>query len=120
MQKLQKMMQSVMQETIATSYPHMKLPAVLLAKVTSCTELQETHEQSVVIRSTSGSTSTAVIVSHWYECTLQIVDQFGNVQAAYPELPGVRAAQELTVGAFVAIALPNGELNPVIVGGVVI
>ena len=49
-----------------------------------------------------------------------MVDRFGNTDSNYPALPGVCSRMQLQEGALAAIALPYGDLTPVIIGEVVL
>lgn len=88
--------QNLLRETLAAQYPHVQLPAVVYARVTSCKEL----------------------AAPWYEYTLQVLDRLGEVDESYPPLPGVRAKTNLETGTAVAVGLPYGELAAVILGEV--
>ena len=54
------------------------------------------------------------------EYTLWVVDRFGSEDSSFPALPGVRSRIPLQAGALAAIALPFGDLTPVIIGEVVL
>ena len=49
-----------------------------------------------------------------------MVDRFGSEDSSFPALPGVRSRIQLQAGALAAIALPFGDLTPVIIGEVVL
>lgn len=87
---------NIVQELIATRYPHLQLPAVAYASVVSRREL----------------------ALPWYEYTLQVLDRVGTPDDSYPPLPGVRAKTKLEIGTTVAVGLPYGELTAVILGEV--
>ena len=46
------------------------------------------------------------------------MDQFGNPDEGFPLIPGVRSRLQLKAGALAAISLPNGALDPAIIGEV--
>lgn len=94
--EMKKFVQTVLQETIKTNYPHMALPALVVATVTSVTEL-----------GIGG-----------YEYSLRILDTAGEPDPNFPEIPGVWARLLLTAGQSVAVGLLYGALTPVILGEV--
>lgn len=46
------------------------------------------------------------------------LDRFGNPDANYPALPGIKSKKQFKAGAVVAVALPYGDLTPAIIGEV--
>ena len=58
------------------------------------------------------------ITSYWYEYKLTVIDHFGNPDANYPALPGIKSKKQFKAGAVVAVALPYGDLTPAIIGEV--
>ena len=60
----------------------------------------------------------AHITSYWYEYKLTVIDRFGNPDANYPALPGIKSKKQFKAGAVVAVALPYGDLTPAIIGEV--
>ena len=57
-------------------------------------------------------------VVYWYEYKLTVIDRFGNPDANYPALPGIKSKKQFKAGAVVAVALPYGDLTPAIIGEV--
>lgn len=57
-------------------------------------------------------------VYYWYEYKLTVIDRFGNPDANYPALPGIKSKKQFKAGAVVAVALPYGDLTPAIIGEV--
>lgn len=55
---------------------------------------------------------------YWYEYKLTVIDRFGNPDANYPALPGIKSKKQFKAGAVVAVALPYGDLTPAIIGEV--
>ena len=49
---------------------------------------------------------------------LTVIDRFGNPDANYPALPGIKSKKQFKAGAVVAVALPYGDLTPAIIGEV--
>lgn len=104
---------------IAQKYPHLKLPAVLFATISSVTMLDETvtSEKLVIHDEDALRIFNAHINAHWYEYTLTVVDRFGSVDNEFPKFPGIRSRAQYTTGATVAVALAYGD-SPVIIGEV--
>lgn len=88
---LEEMVRAIIKKTIATEYPHTKLPAVVYARVVS-----------------------ARPVGGWTEYRLTVLDRFGSPDRAFPSLPQVRSRKSFREGTIISIALPYGELTPVI------
>lgn len=116
---LEEMINKVIRKAIAVDYPHLKLPAVVLAKVDSAKTLS-TYEirELVIFNDDNGTRFRAHIEAHWYEYRLTVLDRFGNPDRAYPALPQIRSKKQFQQGAVVAAALPYGELAPSIIGEV--
>lgn len=119
---LEQMVKSVIDKTIAEGYPHLKLPAVIFATVTASKELDETFEivGLTIYNDDTGGSYKGHVVSHWYEYTLKVLDRFGNLDEDFPELPGVRSKVQLKTGATVAVGLSFGDVDPAIIGEVVL
>lgn len=111
---------NMIRKTIATQYPHLVLPAVLLASVVSAKKLDDTFDlqELVICNDESGGSYRGHITANWYEYALKVVDQFGNPDEGFPLIPGVRSRLQLKAGALAAISLPNGALDPAIIGEV--
>lgn len=58
------------------------------------------------------------VAGYWYEYKLTVIDRFGNPDANYPALPGIKSKKQFKAGAVVAVALPYGDLTPAIIGEV--
>lgn len=116
---LEEMVKSIVKKFIAVDYPHLKLPAVVFAKVDSVKKL-DTHEikELVIFNDNTGNNFQGHIVAHWYEYKLTVLDRFGSPDKAFPALPQIRAKKQFQPGAVVAITLPYGELTPAIIGEV--
>lgn len=117
---LEQAVQAVVRQTLAQSGSHLELPAVLYAAVDSVRQLSDTYEAAELeLHSDEGGGSyRGHIVAHWYEYRLHMVDRFGNRDESFPPIPGVRSQCQLPAGAVAAVALPYGELTPVILGEV--
>lgn len=90
---VEEMVINVFNKQIAAKYPHLKLPAILSAKVTKATK-----------------------ISNGNEYTLKILDKTGAIDEHFPEIPRVLSTLAVNVGSTVAIGLLYGELNPYIIG----
>lgn len=118
---LEQAVQNIINRVITQECPHLELPAVLYAQVVSARELEDRWElPDLVIYSDEGGGGSyrGHITAPWYEYELCIMDRFGNRDGAYPPIPQVRSRQQLPIGAVAAVALPYGELSPVILGEV--
>jgi len=119
---LEQMIESVINKTLATSYPHLKLPIVVYATVVSVRELPDTFEDKelVICNGETGSSYRGHIVAHWYEYILSVADRFGNPDESFPTIPGVRSKLQLEDKALVAVALAYGDIAPAIIGEVLL
>ena len=93
---------------------------MLLASVVSAKKLDDTFDlqELVICNDESGGSYRGHITANWYEYVLKVVDQFGNPDEGFPLIPGVRSRLQLKAGALAAISLPNGALDPAIIGEV--
>lgn len=119
---LEQFTKSVIGRAVAEDYPHLKLPAVVYATVTGAKELPDTYEikELEITNEDGGQTYKAHYTAHWHEYTLKVLDHFGNADDTFPELPGVRSKVQLEAGATVAIGLAFGDVEPTIIGEVVL
>jgi len=85
---------SVVKKLFSEEYPHMAIPSIVYAAVSA-------------VSTEAGNP--------WCEYTLEVLDRFGNPDAAVPPLPGIKSKQCFQQGAVLAIAYAYGELNPVII-----
>ena len=119
---LEQMVKSVITKTLTADYPHLTLPAVSYAIVSSAKKLAETYEleELVIYNDESGGSYRGHIVASWYEYGLTIIDRFGNVDEDFPPLPGIRSKKQFQSGAAVAVAFAYGDISPAIIGEVVL
>lgn len=87
---LEQFVVSVFHKTIAGSYPHLKLPGIVAAAVTSVQDLG----------------------NGWREYSIQILTESGSPDTSYPEIPNVRARLSVEQGQTVAVGLLYGKLSP--------
>lgn len=112
---------TMIDKTLTQKYPHLKLPAVMLARVVGGRKLDDTHtwaELTICSDEPNGGSYRGHIIVHWWEYTLELVDRAGNAEQGSPQIPGVRSKVQLQTGSYVAVALPNGQLTPEIIGEV--
>lgn len=116
---LEEMVASVMKKTLAQDFPHLKLPAAVFATIDSTAKSDAFDiEELIVHNEVTGEVFKAHITSYWYEYKLTVIDRFGNPDANYPALPGIKSKKQFKAGAVVAVALPYGDLTPAIIGEV--
>lgn len=116
---LEEMVASVMKKTLAQDFPHLKLPAAVFATIDSAAKSDAFDiEELIVHNEVTGEVFKAHITSYWYEYKLTVIDRFGNPDANYPALPGIKSKKQFKAGAVVAVALPYGDLTPAIIGEV--
>ena len=116
---LEEMVRAVLHKVIATEYPHLRLPSVLLARVTAAKELEVYGQQELEVHGEStGERSSGEYPFHWYAYNLTVLDRFGSPDDTFPALPQIHSRKWFQEGAVVAVALPYGELNPAIIGEV--
>lgn len=88
---LEEMVKAIMKKVIGIDYPHLTSPAIIFARV------EAVHRYG-----------------NWYDYRLIALDRFGNQDKTYPLLPRVRSKKYFIEGTRIAVALPYGELTPVI------
>ena len=117
---LEQMVRSIIRKTLETETPHLTLPAVVCATVTTAKQLPETYrvEELIIANDDTGSSYRGHIVAQWYEYTLSVIDRFGDVDESFPPLPGIKSKKQFRAGAVVAIALTYGDIAPAISGEV--
>lgn len=116
---LEEMIAAVVKKLFAKEYPHLKLPAVVFAKVDSAKKGSTyTIDDLIIHNDDVGTSFHGHITAYWYEYKLTVLDRFGNVDSKYPALPGVKSKKQFKAGAIVAVALPYGDLLPSIIGEV--
>lgn len=104
---LEEMVASVMKKTLAQDFPHLKLPAAVFATIDSAAKSDAFDiEELIVHNEVTGEVFKAHITSYWYEYKLTVIDRFGNPDANYPALPGIKSKKQFKAGAVVAVALP--------------
>ena len=115
---LEEMVKAIIKKSIAADYPHLKLPTVVFASISSATKLDTFDVEELVIHNDeTGSSFKGHITAHWNEYTLTVVDRWGNEDESFPPLPGVRSKGQYKAGAFVAVAMAYGD-SPAIIGEV--
>lgn len=119
---LEQMIAAVLKKSVAEDYPHLKLPAVVYARVTSATKLPKTYEYKDVTVEHDATCGVfhGKIILPWYRYNLTVIDRFGNDDRGFPPLPGIESKKQFEAGAIVAISLPYGDLTPAIIGEVVL
>lgn len=116
---LEEMVQIVMKKLIASDYPHLKLPAVVFAKVASAQKCGAYDITDLIITDEStGRVFPARITAPCYEYRLTVIDRFGNADSSFPALPGIKSKKQFQTGAVVAVALAYGDIDPAIIGEV--
>lgn len=117
---LKEMMTTVMQTTISQDYAHLKLPAVILAKVSAAKKLSDTYDitELEITNEDSGETYKAHYKAFYYEYCLMVIDRFGNLDESFPPIPGIRSRLAFETGTIVAISLVYGDIAPAIIGEV--
>jgi hypothetical protein len=88
---LEEMVRAVIRKTVAADYPHLKVPAVVYARVVSVRPAGD-----------------------WLEYRLTVLDRFGNPDETFPGLPQVRSKKSFREETVISVAFPYGELTPVI------
>lgn len=90
---LEEMVASVMKKTLAQDFPHLKLPAAVFATIDSAAKSDAFDiEELIVHNEVTGEVFKAHITSYWYEYKLTVIDRFGNPDANYPALPGIKSS----------------------------
>ena len=116
---LLEMVNTAIEKKVSVDYPHLKLPAITYAKISSAQKLDAFQWEDLVIHNDdTGNSFRGHIEAHWYEYTLTVLDHFGSPDMAYPVLPKIRSRKQFREGAIVVAAFPYGELTPSIIGEV--
>lgn len=85
---LEEMVKAIIKKSIASDYPHLKLPAVVFASIKSATKLDAYEIEELVIHNDdTGSSFNGHITANWYEYTLTVLDRFGNPDNDFPTIP---------------------------------
>ncbi|HWS42605.1 MAG TPA: carbamoyl-phosphate synthase subunit L [Pseudoflavonifractor sp.] len=117
---LEQMVKAVIDKTLSTEYPHLTLPAIVYATITSAKSLANTYEaeELVIYNDDSGVSYRGHIVAPWYEYNLVVINRDGLTDETFPPIPGVRSKKQFKLGAVVAIAWAYGDIIPTIIGEV--
>ena len=103
---LEEMVASVMKKTLAQDFPHLKLPAAVFATIDSAAKSDAFDiEELIVHNEVTGEVFKAHITSYWYEYKLTVIDRFGNPDANYPALPGIKSTNRCRSHAFTSCGL---------------
>ncbi|MEA4933273.1 MAG: carbamoyl-phosphate synthase subunit L [Lawsonibacter sp.] len=115
-------LEQFVKNVVEKQYPQLKRPAMVYAAVTAATMLSDTYNLTdLQITNTDAVTSFHASVSaHWFEYSLRVLDPFGNEDETYPEIPAVRSKLQLSAGAVVAIGFGNNNVEPILIGEVVL
>jgi len=115
-------LEQFVKNVVEKQYPHLKRPAVVYASVTAVKIRSDTYTlTNLQITSTDSGTSYAgSVTAHWFEYSLRVLDQFGNADESYPEIPAVRSKLQISAGATVAIGFAFNTVEPIIIGEVVL
>ena len=93
MASLEEFVKCALNRTIEESYPHLKFPTIQYAQITKASQLTDTYTvDSIEITDVStvpNRTFVACYKAHWYQYTLRVLDNFGNVDTDFPPVPGV-------------------------------
>lgn len=116
---LEKMIQAVLKKTVATDYPHVRVPAAVLAKIDSAQKLDSYEIENLTFyNDDEGKSCQGHMGASWFEYKLTILDRFGNPDEAFPALPEIKSRKQFQEGAVVSVAFLYGELVPVLIGEV--
>lgn len=116
---LAEMIKAVIKKTIATDYPHLRLPAAALAKIDSVRKLDPYEiEDLTFYNDDEGKSCHGHLDACWYEYKLTVLDRFGNPDEAFPALPEIKSRKQFREGAVAAVAFLYGELAPALIGEV--
>ncbi len=108
---------TVMKLVIDTDYPHLRLPAVMFARVVSVRTCGTYDTGGLTISDeTRGESFKAGITADLFEYRLELTDRFGNADPAFPALPGIRSRKQFQAGDLAVVAFPYGDTDPVIIG----
>lgn len=114
----EKIVEQIVKKLLETTYPHLQMPAILYARVMTVTKGTAWEGELELVDQDTGESFPGRYRGYWYTYTLQVLDRFGNEDARFSKIPGVRSKRQFVTGRMVAVALPNGELTPSIIGEV--
>ena len=113
-------LEQFVKEVVEKKYPHVKRPPIVYATITAAQMLSDTYTMTdlQITNTDAGTSFKGSMTAHWFEYALRMLDQFGNEDSTYPEIPAVRSKLQLSAGAIVAVGLDYGIVEPVIIGEV--
>lgn len=117
---IENMIQGVINKKMQEDFPQVQLPAVMQARITRAAPMENIilYEDILIADKNEGRNFTADITGSWYEYSLKILTKTGDIDARFPEIPGVKSKIPLKAGDIAAIMLMYGVLRPCIVGEV--
>lgn len=116
----EKMVEQILKKLLETVYPHLLKPAILHARILKAERGAAWDGEMELVDPETEESFTGRYRGYWYTYTIEILDRFGNADAKFGKIPGIRCKQQYAPGSVVAVALPNGELTPAIIGEVVL
>lgn len=94
--EMERFVRTTAKKLIDDTYPHVRLPAVVAALITTAQPLSD----------------------GWSEYSVQILEESGTPDSSYPEIPNVISRLSVEAGKTVAVALLYGMLSPVLIAEV--
>lgn len=114
----EKMVEKILEKLLKTVYPHLQMPAILYARILKAEQGTAWEGELELVDPEIEESFPGRYRGHWYTYTIEILDRFGEADAKFGKIPGIRCKQQYVPGSVVAVALPNGELEPAIIGEV--
>lgn len=106
--------QAVLKE-VKEEYPHISTPSILRAKIIAVKK-KNAYEKEVTIE-WEGVERQCKLKDYYYSYSLKIISESGENNTKYPAVPNIKSKEKYAVGDIVTVALLDGELDPVIIGG---
>lgn len=110
-------MANVIIKKVAESYPHIAVPAAMMAKITSAKELPEEYEEMCRIKDmATGEERESIVYKKYYSYGIRVVNTNGVQLTKYPAIPNVKTRLQFKVGEAVTVVFLDGDMTPSIVG----
>lgn len=114
---INEMVVGIIEKTIESEYPHLKLPGNVYVKITSVNKglADYSYETNMTI---NGVEESIVVKKYSYTYNVKILKEDKMVDERYAEIPNVKSYIPLNLEDIAVALLVYGNVNPFIVGKV--
>lgn len=127
---LTEMIKGIIGNTMEKDYAHLRIPNSLYVKVTKVAKGEINWEYPVKVKmelnlsckyqSSVQAEGEAIIQQPSYTYNLKILDENKSIDDKYPEIPNVKSYIKLDLGDVAAVTFLYGNVNPFIIGKVIL